>query len=182
MVSFARLGLLLAVAVSACRRPPARRIDTARTEAPAPQPSAQTTVPVPRSVSELDTLLGRLRSYRGPLREQGWEYDGKWGLFAALAALPDSNPVLADTAVARLVECIGRPEPAAATLDGRAISIGVLCYRALSVFADHEEAGPDGGLTRDWAGYLPPNPSAAQLQAAQRAWRRVVREKSYHTL
>lgn len=188
MASFALFALLAAVGIVGCTRSAPRNADTAGLVATvdSPPPPARATprkrVQVPRSVAELDTLLQQLRRYDGPLRERNGVYDGVGGTFAALAALADSAPDLADTAVVRLVDCLGSRAPARARLDGRSISTGMLCYKALSVFAYHEEAGPDGGLTTDWPGNLPPDPSPAQLLAAQRAWRIVVREKSYHVL
>lgn len=188
MVSPAKLALLVTFGIVGCTESAQRNVDTAVSVAAidSPIPPARAVrrarVQVPRSVAELDTLLEQLRRYDGALREQNWEYDGAGGMFAALAALADSEPALADTAVVRLVACLGEPAPARAQLDGRAISMGVLCYKALSVFAYHEETGPDGELTTEWPGYLPPDPSPAQLQAVQRAWQTVVREKSYRVL
>jgi hypothetical protein len=144
----------------------------------APQPADHLPVSVPRSVAELDTLVGGLATFPGELAAD-WDFVGDHRTFAALMELSDSNPALADTAVARLVDCMGRMEPSAMTFEGRTVPVGIVCHRALKWVAYHEETGPDGGLVGTWAGDVPVNASPEALRAAQRAWRVVVRQRTY---
>ena len=138
-------------------------------------------VRVPRTVGELDAWVDSLATIDGQV-DHGWSFQGDSTALQAIATTTDSAPTLADTAVVHLVNCLGREDLARVTLDGHTVPIGIVCYLALQRFVYHEETAPDGGLTPDWVGNLEPDATPEQLRAAQRAWRTVVRERTYNFL
>lgn len=164
-------------------RPPAPRAESPRGVSPSEPRLAEHLLPVsmPRSVPELDTLIASLATLPGEITAE-WEFKGDHRTFAAILALSDSSLALADTAVRRLVDCMGRTDPSAVTFEGRAVPVGIVCHRVMNWLAYHEEAGPDGGLVADWPGSVPVSASADVLKAAQRAWREVVRQRTYSFL
>jgi hypothetical protein len=134
----------------------------------------------PAAVARLDSLVARLLTVQGTL-DSSWTFTGEDAVFRSIGALADSGAAaIADTAVARLVMCLGRPDSAAITSHNRRVPVAVVCYKALMGLAYHEEGDSTGGLTGDWPGYLTgPDATNAELRAAYEAWMHVVRHKDY---
>ena len=124
----------------------------------------------------LRDLLSRLRSVQGEYERSSnrgvWEFKGNRDLFVAIAAYEDF-------AMPRLVECLGRTEASAVTVNGRPVPLGVVCYQALMTTAYYEHGDANGDITFDWPGYIGPEASPEQLKAAQAAWHDVVKKKLY---
>ena len=82
-----------------------------------------------------------------------------------LAALLEPAP---ETHLATLVACIDDPRPARALLNGEPVRLGVLCYQALRLVAYVEAP--------DWPGHVGPLATAADRQAARKAWEAALAE------
>jgi hypothetical protein len=133
------------------------------------------------SIARLDALLAELSTLRGSL-DSSWTFTGERSVFTALAALGDSGTI-ADTAVARLVSCLGQPDSAAVTYGVRKVRLAVVCYTVLKGLAYHEQSYTTVAVVPDWPGHLPrPDATDAQLRAAHRVWLRVVKDRAYHFL
>jgi hypothetical protein len=98
-----------------------------------------------------------------------WVFSGDRKLFEAIAAHEDS-------AVARLVDCLDDTTAAIATVEGRPVSVGVLCYEALRFAAYAEPEGIDSG---EWPGTVMPTTTGQGLRDAKAAWLKVVRQRGY---
>lgn len=126
----------------------------------------------PSSSSSVAELIDSLRLISGVFTRGGsraWEFSGDHALFSRLAQLGDSS-------VIALVECLDDARPAKATVEGRQVSVGVMCYAALQRMAysmEHEDAD----LT--WPGAVEPTASTEQLKAAKAAWKEVLRKGAY---
>ena len=105
--------------------------------------------------------------------DSSWTFKPDSPLFAEIARY-------GDTAISELVTCMDDIRPTAATVDGRPVPTGVMCYETLRRFVYYEHWDPAiEGYSPDWAGYLTPAAGPTELQAAKRAWLIVVREKAY---
>jgi len=98
-----------------------------------------------------------------------WVFSGERTLFGAIAEHQDS-------AVARLVNCLDDTTASLATVEGRRVPLGVLCYEALRFTAYAEPEGIDSG---EWPGTVMPTATGSALRAAKAAWLEVVRQKGY---
>ena len=155
------VSLVLAVSGVACR-PPERQVQARGTGGESAQPVVQ---------PSLSALLDSLARLPGEFRLVGfqWQFSGDDHVFRSIADHRDS-------AVVHLVDCLDRVTPAAATVEGRRVPVGVLCYAALQRTAystEHEDG------TGEWPGFLEPTATAEELTAAKTAWLEVVRTRRY---
>lgn len=86
------------------------------------------------------------------------------GLAALLGPAPEQR-------LAELAACIDDPRPGRATLDGKAVSLGVMCYQALRLLAYVEQP--------DWPGHIGPLATPAERRTARAAWQAVLGEGAY---
>ncbi|VAX05477.1 hypothetical protein MNBD_GAMMA26-1575 [hydrothermal vent metagenome] len=84
-----------------------------------------------------------------------------------------------DELVAVLVNCIDDATPSNSILNGKNVSLGVICYQALSQTAYYESTDSTGDIKTLWSGHILPTASSAELQRAKHAWVDVVNSKSY---
>lgn len=153
----------LAAILTGCRQHPRAEVALS---------SAETHAAAVVSADSLPALIGALRSLKGTYKhgKSGqWVFDGDRSLFAAIAAFGDSS-------VARLAACLDDSSPSAATLDGRPVPVGVVCYEALLYTADAEPEGSDSG---EWPGIVLPTATLEQLGAAKTAWEHVIGAHAY---
>lgn len=120
----------------------------------------------------LPTLIDSLKRVPGAFAGSAgrWRFSGTSDVFNSIAEHEDS-------AVVALVDCLDRADSATATVAGRRVLVGVMCFAALQRMAyptEHEDADESS-----WPGIVAPTASAQQLKAAKREWLRVVREKRY---
>jgi hypothetical protein len=125
MIRFAAVAGLLASIVAACAKS-----NAVERTAPAPTTAAVTTARRIDDSVDVDLIIDALRKLPGEFRffdpeQTGYVFTGGDALFREIAALDSA-------AVPTLVECLGNAEPAAATLEGRPVSLAVLCFRALT--------------------------------------------------
>lgn len=132
----------------------------------------------PRSTSlqpigdSLGVLTGKLSQLLGSysIGAHGqWVFSGDRTLFGAIAEHKDS-------AVTRLVDCLDDTTASLATVEGRRVPMGVLCYEAL-LFAAYAE--PEGIDTGEWPGTVMPTATTQNLRDAKSAWLEVVRRRGY---
>jgi hypothetical protein len=120
----------------------------------------------------LGVLTANLRQLRGSysIGAHGqWVFSGERKLFEAIAAHEDS-------AVVRLVDCLDDTTAALATVEGRPVPVGVLCYEALRFTAYAEPEGINSG---EWPGTVMPTTTEQGLRDAKAAWLEVVRHRGY---
>ena len=160
------------MAAVGCRESPKRP-----SEQPSSSEEARPSSPAPRIDSRavsLTVLIDSLTRIKGEFTswEQGrWEFTGDASVRRAFDAYGDS-------AVVRLVECLDRIEPAQATVRGRRVPMGVMCYWTLRRLAYYEWYD-DPEYREGWPGEIPPTASPEELRAAREAWSAVVREKRH---
>jgi len=78
-----------------------------------------------------------------------------------------------------LANCIDDSTPSRSTLNGKHLSLGVICYQALSQTAYYEPTDSTGDIKEFWPGHILPTANAQEMRAAKRAWLDVVSAKSY---
>ncbi|HEX7041204.1 MAG TPA: hypothetical protein VF202_13890 [Trueperaceae bacterium] len=142
--------------------------------------SAATPISGATATPEPADSLGKLIEKLGQL-PGSFERTGRSGAYAFTG---DRNVIHAivlfeDAAVPRLVDCLDNTEPAAATLNGEPVPVGVMCYEALRFTASYEATDEQGDLDPTWPGYIGPDATAEDLRAAKGAWEEVVRRKAY---
>jgi len=124
----------------------------------------------------LDSLIDRLRYVEGTFVNP---VAGRWDFTGDRSALVAFER-FGDTAVARLVDCLDRPEFAAATVRARRVHMGYMCYAALARVAYYEwHQHQDVEKTPSWAGEVPATASADELRRAKAAWLIVANKRLY---
>jgi hypothetical protein len=78
-----------------------------------------------------------------------------------------------------LVDCLDNSAPSRSTLDGRPVSVGMVCYEALTQLVYYEPTAPSGDVALEWEGYVAPSASAQDLRAAKKAWMQMVEQDAY---
>ena len=141
--------------------------------------SVEKTGTTEHTVSRSDSLrflIQGLRTLDGMFvqgSDSSWTFTPESPLFAEIARF-------GDRAVSELVACIDDIRPARATIDGRQVYTGVMCYEVLRRFIYYEHWDPEiKGYSPDWAGYLTPTAAPAELRTAKRLWLTVLRNRSY---
>lgn len=133
----------------------------------------------PVSTDSLGKLIVQLRNLPGSLDSaatSGISID-----VHVLGAIGDFG----DSAVVRLVTCMGDSTQARATLNGSRLPMGAVCHFTLTRMAYYEayDDRPEGpGKYDHWVGDAPLGASMDELRHAQTAWRAVVRRRAYHLL
>lgn len=119
----------------------------------------------------LTALIDSLGALPGEFVLSGlvWDFQGDTQMMNAIAAKGDS-------AVAALVDCLGNDQLARATVEGRRVPMGVMCYTTLQRTAYPLEPEDGDG---SWPGFVEPTASVEELKKAQEAWRAVVADKAY---
>jgi hypothetical protein len=156
--------LFVAATVLNCSREEPAVHTTARVE----QPMA-----VPDSLRQSIQRLGTLEGSFYLLSDSSWTFLPESPLFAAIESYGDQ-------AVSALVSCLDDIHPAAATVNGRPVYVGVMCYEALRRFVYYEYWDSDiEGYSPDWLGYIAPTAGPADLHTAKQMWLVVLRNKAY---
>ncbi len=89
-------------------------------------------------------------------------------------ALEDRNEL-----ISILVNCIDNPTSSNSILNGRNVSLGIMCYQGLSQTAYYEVEDRTGDIKSSWPGHILPTANPDELLEAKRAWLEVVASKSY---
>lgn len=133
-------------------------------------------------VSALDTLAGTF-VWSTILGTYKLETPGDGKLVRTIFSLGDRvlEPLvtcIGDTAEARVV--LRDSLPGRVPARDRPALIGALCAYLLTDMISHEEAGSLGYMIPDWPGYVfVEDANGARLLAAQRAWRKVLRDGTF---
>jgi hypothetical protein len=170
--------LMLATVTAGCTDKRAEAlVDTTRSPSAA-KPVAKTAPPS----DSLGRLISALMHTAGTFDEGGssggWQFEPGQQLMEAIADFGDS-------AVVRLVECMGDTTRAEALARGRTVPRGVLCHEALMHTAYYEayDERPEGANKyKRWDGDIPPTATVSELLKAQVAWLAIVRTKRYRLL
>lgn len=121
--------------------------------------------PAAAADAPLEDALQRFEgSFRWDAARGEHDFSDRPGLAALLGAAPEQR-------LPELAACIDDPRPARATLDGKAVSLGVMCYQALRLLAYVEQP--------DWPGHIGPLATPAERRAARAAWQAVLEEGAY---
>jgi hypothetical protein len=114
--------------------------------------------------------------------EYEWNDDVRGYVFTdkrAIAALVGQG---SSATIDQLVECLDDQTRSVTLLKGQHVPTGVLCREALGQIIYYEATVPGGDIAMRWPGNIEPTATAADLQAAKRAWREVVAKKLYRRL
>ena len=82
-------------------------------------------------------------------------------------------------AVDAVVGCLDNESQTRVLLEGRRVSVGVLCLEALDRTAMYEAADSTGDIDPGWPGYASRAATAAELRAAKESWRKVLARRAY---
>ena len=123
----------------------------------------------------VQVLVEKLKHLPGIIPDTGIERDDFGGNRETLIALSRQG----ENAVAPLVECLDRMDPAVATYKGAPVPMGFMCYQALRITATYEPTNAQGESDPAWPGILTAESKGPQLQAAKQAWTTVLRDKKY---
>lgn len=116
-----------------------------------------------------DSLLAIEGEFRWDAARQDYVFSNRPGLAALLSPSAEAN-------LPALVACIDDARPARATLGGRPVSLGVVCYAALRLMA-YVEAPAEGG--EGWPGHIGPLATPDERRAAREAWESALAEGRY---
>lgn len=133
---------------------------------------ASAAVPAARSAlgSALHESLLRIEgAFVWNAARQGYLFSDRPGLAALLSPSPEAS-------LPALVACLDDPRPARATLDGRAVTLGVVCYQALRLVAYVEAPDVRGEA---WPGHIGPLAAPDERLVARRAWEAALAEGRY---
>jgi len=111
-----------------------------------------------------DSLLTFEGRFEWDAARQDYIFSDRPGLAALVEPVTEEK-------LAALAGCIDDPRLAAARLDGKAASLGALCYQALRLFAYVE--------AENWPGHIGPHADPAARAAAKRAWQAALTEHRY---
>ena len=100
-----------------------------------------------------------------------WDNGRQDYVFSDRPALAGLLGPSAEASLPALVDCIDDPRPAQATLDGKAVSLGVVCHQALRLVAYVEQP--------DWPGHVGPLATPEERTAAKAAWESALAEGRY---
>jgi hypothetical protein len=128
--------------------------------------------PAPPAVPSLkDALAGVDGAYT--VAATGYDYSARGELERILA---NNEP---REIVPVLVDCMDDQAPSRSTLEGQPVSVGMVCYEALTQLVYYEPTAPNGDVALKWDGYVSPRASAQELRAAKQAWTLVVKEDAH---
>jgi hypothetical protein len=163
--------LALTLLLVSCSRSPDRLTGTERATGTAAAPLPQADVP-----SSVQAKLGAVRgSYK-------WNEDTKRYLFSDKQAIEGIVGAATDQIVRDLVNCLDDRRPAQATLKGERVSVGIVCYEALTQIVYYEPPARNGDIASTWSGHIEPTATGDQLAEAKRAWNDVIDKKAYKRL
>lgn len=134
-----------------------------------PAATAVDSLPLDDAIARLATLEGE---FRPAATGVGFDFTGDRALFRRIRHFQHE-------AVARLVSCMADTTSARATVDGRPVPTGVMCYHALDAFVYHETTDSSGDSGGSWAGQIAARATFAELRAAQEAWSRLLEPPGY---
>lgn len=121
--------------------------------------------PLPAAAGPLENDL---LAFEGHFQWQDARQDYIFSDRPGLAALLE--PITEDK-LGALAGCIDDPRLAAARLDGKAVTLGVMCYQALRLFAYVER--------ENWPGHIGPLADPKERRAARDAWLAALAEHGY---
>ena len=130
--------------------------------------------PKSNGVTNLPSSLAKLEG-QYVLQEQtrAYQYADKIKLESIISAEDRQQVLLV------LVACLDDTSLTKTTLNGKPLMLGVLCYQALTQTVYYEPTDSHGDIAGHWPGHLTPNATISELQAAKKAWRHVLENKSY---
>jgi len=136
----------------------------------APETPVSTRV-APQSPTLVEDLLRVKGSYTWRQDLKRYEYSARDRLETIVSA------VQRDDAAVMLIDCIDNSMASNSTLEGMPVSVGMICYEALTQLAYYEPTAPNGDVAASWPGYVSPHATPVQMKAAKEAWRRAINEK-----
>ncbi len=84
-----------------------------------------------------------------------------------------------DKLVAILVDSLDDKSKTQSKIDNETVSLGIICYEALTQLVYYEPATMDGDIAQNWPGYISPKATPDDIRAAKQAWKKVEEAKSY---
>lgn len=124
-------------------------------------------------------LAADLGSLEGTFR---WDSELRRYVFDNPEGIENIVPNASRATIYALANCMDRPERSRVMLNSKPVSMGFLCYTALTTLIYYEPTTRNGDLAGKWAGYPPPSASLSELKAAKKVWLRVIKRREYTAL
>lgn len=81
--------------------------------------------------------------------------------------------------ITTLVSCLDNPKLTNSILNKNKVTLGIICYEALSQTAYYEPTDAKGDISPKWPGNIAPTATPDELHQAKQAWKKVIESKSY---
>jgi hypothetical protein len=129
------------------------------------------------SAEEINNLKSNLSQLKG---EFVWREDlGKYHYSEKLRIEEILSVQSSEKSVAILVDSLDDKSKTQSKIDNEIVSLGVICYEALTQLVYYEPTTMDGDIAQHWPGYISPKSTPDEIRAAKQAWKKVIEEKSY---
>lgn len=137
-------------------------------------------------LNSLKSMTGEFERTAGPLvqTDSGFtrvdidRFSGDLSFFIRLGDIIDKHLSVAHQVISTLVGSIDDMTPTKVTYCGKAVPLGVMCYEALHSICYYEATDKNGHITT-WDGTVLPGATEADLKIAKKAWKRILKERSY---
>ena len=105
-------------------------------------------------------------------------FRGDRAFFARLEDVMRRYPSVTHTVISTLIGSLDDMTPTKVTYCGKAVPLGVMCYKALDGICYYEAMDKDGNIAA-WEGTVFPGATEADLKIAKKAWKKILKEKAY---
>lgn len=129
------------------------------------------------SSEELNNLKSNLSQIKG---EFVWREDlGRYHYSEKLRIEEILSAHSSEKLVALLVDSLDDKSKTQSKIGNENVSLGIICYEALTQLVYYEPTTMDGDIEQSWSGYISPKSTPDEIRAAKRAWKKVIDAKSY---
>jgi len=137
-------------------------------------------------LSSLKSMTGEFERTTGPLVQTGSgftqvdidRFSGDQSVFIRLGDIVDRHPSVAHQVISTLVGCLDDTTPTMVTYRGKNVPLGIMCYEALNSICYYEATDKNGNITA-WEGTVLPGATKADLKTAKRAWKTILKKRTY---
>lgn len=129
------------------------------------------------STEEINNLKSNLSRIEG---EFIWREDlGKYNYSDKLRIEEILSVHTHEKLVAILVDSLDDKSKTQSKINNEIVSLGIICYEALTQLIYYEPTTKDGDIEQNWPGYISPKSTSDEIQAAKQAWKKVIEANLY---
>lgn len=129
------------------------------------------------SAEEINNLKLDLSQIKG---EFVWREDlGKYHYSEKLRIEEILSAERSEKLVVILVDSLDDKSKTKSKIDNEIVSLGIICYEALTQLVYYEPTTLNGDIAQNWPGYISPKSTPDEIRAAKQAWKKVIEAKSY---